>query len=152
MDPNVIGRRDGINRRQETRAIYVRSLTPETHGNAIGVGMADVVSTRLVSEIDKVSTYTNALAAMSPGSARIPMHFANDVECLAAALRLAGADPAEARILRVRNTLALDRFVASSAYASEIAEREDLTVLQSSVDWRFTDDGDFDSAYDLLEI
>jgi len=150
MDPNVIGRRDGINRRQETRAIYVRSLTPETHGNAIGVGMADVVSARLVNEIDKVSTYTNALAAMAAGSVRVPMHFANDAECLGAALRLAGADPAEARVVRVRNTLALDRFVASSAYAQEIAERDDLTLLQSSVDWRFTDEGDFDPAHDLI--
>jgi hypothetical protein len=105
-----------------------------------------------VNEIDKVSTYTNALAAMHPGSVRIPMHFSNDAECLAAALRLADADPAEARVVRVRNTLALDRFVASSAYAPEIAERGDLTVLQSSVDWRFTDDGDFDPDYDLLEI
>jgi hypothetical protein len=78
------------------------------------------------------------------------MHFANDIECLNAALRLAGADPAEARIVRVRNTLALDLFVASSSYAQEIAERDDLTVLQSSVDWRFTDDGDFDPAHDLL--
>src|SRR5262249_30079349 len=111
---------------------------------------ADVVSARLVNEMDKVSTYTNALAAMAAGSVRIPMHFPNDVECLSAALRLAGADPVEARIVRVRNTLALDRFVASSAYAQEIAERDDLTVLQSSVDWRFTDDGDFDTAHDLL--
>ncbi|MBO0858026.1 MAG: DUF2088 domain-containing protein [Chloracidobacterium sp.] len=150
MDPNIIGRRDGINPRQEARAIYVRSLTPETHGNAIGVGMADVVSNRLAHEIDKVSTYTNALAAMNPGSVRIPMSFANDAECLAASLRLAGADTSEARIVRVRNTLALDRFVASSTYASEIAERDDLTVLQSSVDWRFNDDGDFDPDYDLL--
>jgi hypothetical protein len=105
-----------------------------------------------VNEIDRVNTYTNALAAMAPGSVRIPMHFANDVECLSAALRIAGADPAEARIVRVRNTLALDLFVASSVYAKEIAERDDLTVLQSSVDWRFTDGGDFDQVYDLLKI
>ncbi len=149
MDPNVIGRRERLNRRGP-RAIYVRSLTPETHGNAIGVGMADVVSARLVNEIDKVSTYTNALAAMVPAAVRIPMHFANDAECLLAALRLAGVEPAEARIVRVRNTLALDLFVASSTYAQQIAERDDLTVLRSSVDWRFTDDGDFDPAYDLL--
>src|SRR5215471_6541941 len=151
MDPNVIGRRDGINPRQEARAIYVRSLTPETHGNAIGVGMADVVSARLVNEMDKLSTYTNALAAMAAGAVRIPMYFSNDAECLGAALRLAGADPAEARVVRVRNTLALDLFVASAAYAQEIAGREDLTLLRSSVDWRFTDDGDFDPAQDLLK-
>jgi hypothetical protein len=51
----------------------------------------------------------------------------------------------------VRNTLALDLFVASSTYAQEIAERDDLTVLRSSVDWRFRDDGDFDPAHDLLK-
>lgn len=153
MDPNVLGRRahlERVNRSQEVLAIYVRALTPETHGNAIGVGMADVVSDRLVNEMDKVSTYTNALSAMSASSVRIPMHFANDAECLNAALRLAGAGAAEARIVRVRNTLAMDSFVASSSYATEIAERDDLTVLQPSQDWRFTDEGDFDPAHDLL--
>ncbi len=153
MDPNVLGRRghlESANRRQEVRSIYVRRLTPETHGNAIGLGMADVVSARLVNEMDKVSTYTNALSAMTAASVRIPMYFANDGECLGAALRLAGADPANARIVRVRNTLALDRFVASSAYESEISERDDLKVLQSPQDWSFTDDGDFDAAHDLL--
>jgi hypothetical protein len=78
------------------------------------------------------------------------MHFANDTECLSAALRMAGVEAATARIVRVRNTLALDRFVASSAYANEIAERADLTVLKSPQDWRFTTGGDFDPAYDLL--
>jgi len=153
MDPNVLGRRVHLEsgaRRQEVRAIYVRGLTPETHGNAIGLGMADVVSERLVNEMDKVSTYTNALSAMTSASVRIPMYFATDAECLSAALRLAGADPANARVVRVRNTLALDRFVASSAYDREIAGRDDLTVLQSPQDWRFTDEGDFDPAHDLL--
>jgi hypothetical protein len=153
MDPNVIGRRthmERVNPRQEVRAIYVRALTPETHGNAIGVGMADVVSERLVNEMDKLSSYTNALSSMSAASVRIPMFFPNDADCLRAALRLADADPSEARIVRVRNTLALDRFIASSAYATEIAERDDLTDMQSPQDWSFTDQGDLDSANDLL--
>jgi hypothetical protein len=153
MDPNVIGRRvrvQPVNPGQEIGAIYVRGLTPETHGNAIGVGLADIVSQRLVDEMDKVSTYTNSLSAMSPGSARIPMHFPNDRECLSAALRMSGADPASARILRVRNTLAMDKFVASATYAPEIAERKDLTVLKPSEDWRFTANDDFDPTHDLL--
>jgi hypothetical protein len=153
MDPNVLGRRAQLERggrRQEALAIYVRGLTPETHGNAIGVGMADVVSARLVNEIDKLSSFTNALSARSSSSVRIPMHFDNDTECMNAALRLAGVDAAEARVVRVRNTLALDHFIASSVYAQEIAERDDLNVLRSSVDWRFTDGGDFDPAHDLL--
>jgi len=145
MDPNIIGRGvDGAKRSDrsaEVGAIFTRGLTSETHGNAIGLGFADVVSKRIVDEMDPVSTYTNALSSMTPAAVRIPMHFASDVECLRAALRLAGADPATARIVRIKNTLALDRFVATDAYASEISERRDLNLLESPQDWRFTAEG-----------
>ena len=154
MDTNVIGR--GIDGRPfasaagRARAIYTRSLTPESHGNAIGVGLADVVSTRLVSAIDRRITYTNALSAMTPFTARIPMQFDTDAECMAAAARLAGVAPEEARVLRIRNTLALDRFVASEAFAAEVAGRPELTVLAPPRPWAFDAGGDFDPAGDLL--
>jgi hypothetical protein len=154
MDTNVIGR--GIDGRPfssaagRARAIYVRRLTPESHGNAIGVGLADVVSTRLVGAIDRHVTYTNALSAMTPLTARIPMQFDSDAECLAAAARLAGVEPAGARVLRIRNTLALDRFVASDAFAPEVASRPELTLLAPPRPWAFDAAGDFDPAGDLL--
>jgi hypothetical protein len=145
MDPNIIGRGvDGTRRsdaRTEVGAIFTRGLTPETHGNAIGLGFADVVSKRIVDEMDHVSTYTNALSSMTPASVRIPMHFASDAECLRAAIRLAGADPATARIVRIKNTLTLDRFVATESYAPEISERNDLNLLESARDWQFTPEG-----------
>jgi Lactate racemase N-terminal domain len=145
MDPNIIGRGvDGRKRsdaRAEVGAIFTRGLTPETHGNAIGLGFADVVSKRIVEEMDPVSTYTNALSSMTPAAVRIPMHFASDAECLRAAIRLAGADPATARIVRIKNTLALDRFTATELYASEIAERGDLNLLEAPRDWQFTPEG-----------
>jgi hypothetical protein len=145
MDPNIIGRGvDGTRRsdaRTEVGAIFTRRLTPETHGNAIGLGFADVVSKRIVDEMDHVSTYTNALSSMTPASVRIPMHFATDAECLRAAIRLAGADPATARIVRIKNTLTLDRFVATESYVPEISERNDLNLLESARDWQFTPEG-----------
>jgi hypothetical protein len=154
MDTNIIERGiDGVpreGRKAEVRAIYVRSLTPESHGNAIGIGLADVASSSLVEKIDKQATYTNALTAISPETVRIPMHFANDQECLKAALRISGADPALARIVRVRNTLALDKFIVTANYAGEIAGREGLHILQEPREWRFTADGNFDSTSDLL--
>ena len=70
MDPNIIGRGvDGLprpNRRSEVGAIYVRGLTPASHGNAIGMGMADVVSTKLVDSLDRDAMFTNALSSMTP--------------------------------------------------------------------------------------
>jgi hypothetical protein len=149
MDPNITGRGSSGGARPDSRVsvrrIYVRGLTPESHGNAIGMGAADVVSAKLVAEIDARSTFTNALSAMTPNSVKTPMHFASDRECLSAALRLADADPVNARIVRVRNTLALDRFIASANYAKEIEERDDLRVLRSASAWGFTPEGDLDS-------
>jgi hypothetical protein len=154
MDTNIIGRSvDGgvnENRRSEVSMIYVRGLTAETHGNAVGMGMADFVSSRLVAQVDKRSTYTNVLTALNPSNARIPMHFDSDAECLQAALRVAVADPAQARVVRVRNTLALDRFVVTANYAAELAKRSDLRIVREAEEWRFTATGDLDPAGDLL--
>jgi hypothetical protein len=144
MDTNIIERGiDGLPRQGhkiEVGAIYARSLTKESHGNAIGIGFADVASTRLIEAIDKEATYTNALSAITPATVRIPMHFSSDAECLKAALRIAGANPQTARILRIRNTLTLDRFTASASYADEISGRKDLSILQSREEW-FSSDG-----------
>jgi hypothetical protein len=154
MDTNVIGR--GVDGRPfasttaRARAIYARSLTPESHGNAIGLGLADVVSTRLVAAMDRRVTYTNALSALTPSTARIPLQFDTDAECIGAAARLAGVDPAKARVVRIRSTLALDRFVASEAFAREVDGRPELSVLAPPRPWPLTPEGDFDAAGDLL--
>jgi hypothetical protein len=128
----------------------VRGLTPESHGNAVGIGLADVVRTRLVREMDPVSTYTNALSAMTPAMVRTPMHFEGDAECLEAALRMSGAAEDKARIVRVRNTLALDRLVVSPALADEIRQREDLRVLGPERAWAFDPEGNLATGSDLL--
>jgi len=154
MDTNVVGRGvDGMPfqaARSRARTIYVRGLTPESHGNAVGVGLAEVVHSRILSEMDSRAMYTNALSAMTPATVRVPMHFDTDAECLKAVLRVSGADPDKARIVRVRNTLAVDRFVASEAYASEIASRDDLTVVVPLRPWTLDAQGNFDPASDLL--
>jgi hypothetical protein len=152
MDTNIVGR--GVdtlpmpNRRSIVRRIYVRGLTPESRGNAIGIGLADVISTALVEQMDPVSTYTNAVSAMTPATARISIHFKTDAECMRAALRVAAADPANPRIVRIRHTLALDRIVVSEACLETLDPR--ATVLVPPTDWRFDAAGNFDAATDLL--
>jgi hypothetical protein len=154
MDPNIIGRGvDGLprpSRRSEVGAIYVRGLTPASHGNAIGMGMADVVSTKLVDSLDRDAMFTNALSSMTPTTAKTPVHFSSDRHCLRAALRFAGSEAASAGIVRIRSTIALDRFLASETYADEIAHRDDLQVLSDPADWPFDANGDFDTARDPL--
>jgi Lactate racemase N-terminal domain len=154
MDTNIVGRgvdlRPMDNCRSVVRAIYLRSLTPESHGNAVGLGLADIVSTRLVEQMDLVATYTNAVSAMTPSTARIPIHFRTDAECLAAALRVAAADPVAPRIARIRNTLALDRVVLSEACLPALADTPGVEVLVPPTPWRFDAGGSFDQETDLL--
>ena len=119
MDTNIIGRGVDGSRCQaaasDVRVIYARGLTPESHGNAIGIGLADIVSQRLVDQMDPVITYTNAISAMTPATARISIHFQTDASACRPRSASAPPIPAAPRIARIRNTLALDRVVLSEA-------------------------------------
>lgn len=148
LDTNIVGRgidgRPRESRRSDIGAIYVRSLTPASHGNAIGLGIADVVSDRLVNSMDPEAVFTNALSAMTPTTAKVPLHFASDRDCLRAAIRFSGTDAADAGIVRIQSTLALARFVVSENYRSQLADRSDLQIVSDAADWRFDSLGNLD--------
>jgi hypothetical protein len=148
LDTNIVGRgidgRPRDSRRSDVGAIYVRGLTPASHGNAIGIGIADVVSDRLVAAMDPEAVFTNALSAMTPTTAKVPLHFASDRDCLRAALRFSGSDTADAGIVRIQSTLALARFTASERYRAEVEDRSDLQIVSDPADWRFDARGNLD--------
>ena len=134
MDTNVIGRRAGSGQpfagAPRFSRIVVRDLTPESYGNAIGVGMADVVTRRLVDKIDTRPTYVNALTSTNLESVRIPVTVDSDREALETAISTSSASSAEdCRMVWIRNTLKLDRFVASEALLDEVGGHRDLQVL-----------------------
>ncbi len=138
MDTNVIGR--GVHEyttligREQTQAphikrIYVRGLTPETHGNAIGVGMADFTHQRLVDAIDYDAMRINSLTSLTPHSAKVPIHFQSDREAIERALISAGVkDFRQARIIRIQDTLNLETILISESMIAEIAGNEQLEV------------------------
>lgn len=132
FDTNVIGRSvhgyTTLMGRDQTppphiRRLYVRDLTPETHGNAIGVGKADFVHRQLVDKIDRQATYLNALTSLTPHSAKIPITCETDEEAVQLALVSAGVtDAARARIVRIRDTLNLATVYASGPLLAEAGE------------------------------
>jgi hypothetical protein len=112
------------------RRILVRDLTPETRGNAIGIGMADFTTTRLVRAMDASATYTNALTALSVQAAKIPIHFDTDREGIERALASLGlSDVTQARVVRIVDTLSLAELQVSEAYEPEARQRPDLEIL-----------------------
>ena len=72
------------------RRVFVRNLDPQTHGNALGIGIADVTTDRLVRGIDWEPTRVNALSSGIPSRIRVPAHFPTDRECLAWVAATAG--------------------------------------------------------------
>ena len=150
MDPNVIGRSlhgysallGERNGKPSIRRILVRDLTPESHGNAVGVGLADFTTTRLVRQMDARVTYLNALTALSLQSVKVPIHFESDQEAIAAALgSLALRDTTKARVVRIKDTLSLEQLEVAEPFAGEIQQRGDLEVVSVLEEMRFAAGG-----------
>ena len=152
MDPNVINRsihgynslpmRDG-QPAPFIRRIFVRGLTPETHGNAIGIGMADATTTRLVHATDARATNLNSLTALTPQSAKIPIAFDTDreaIERMLASLPL--PDPHAARIVRIADTLSLAELEISEPLWCEVRTRPEFTALSEPCEVAFDAQGD----------
>lgn len=143
-DPNVTGRyptTSATGGPRVERMVYL-GLTEETGGNANGLGMADVVTERLVFGMDRPATYTNALTSTTPAAVKTPMVMPTDRMAIAAALTMcAGVTPSEARLVRIRNTLKLRRIWVSEALLEEVEKDNRLRVIEEAQPMRFDEDG-----------
>ena len=121
--------------------IFVRELAAKTHGNAMGIGMGDVTTDRLVRQIDWEPTRVNALSASVPARIRVPTHFASDRECLRWVAATAGKfDPADVTFGWIRNTLELDRLAISPNLRARIDGQPQIEV-EAEVDVRWDEAG-----------
>ncbi|HTH02069.1 MAG TPA: hypothetical protein VL882_17470 [Vicinamibacterales bacterium] len=127
--------------------LFVRDLEPETHGNAMGIGMADVTTDRLVRQIDWKATRVNALSSGLPARIRVPLHFPSDRECLQWVAATAGKMNAEEVTYGwIRNTLALDRVVISSNLRANVASQSHVEIEQE-IDAEWDDRGNLVSPF-----
>jgi hypothetical protein len=81
-------------------AIAVLDLTAASHGNAIGIGLADFIPERLRRQVDAGATYANSLTAGIVGleRAKLPMTMPTDRDAVLAAISARGRpahDPLE---------------------------------------------------------
>jgi hypothetical protein len=134
MDPNVTGRWliAGLEEPDPppVRCIVALSLTEASHGNALGVGLADFVTQRLADAIDPDVTYTNGLTAGWMGLARLrlPVVLPTDRDAITVAASASGRRPDEPlRLVWIQDTLHTRVVAASSALCEEVDG--DLEVL-----------------------
>jgi hypothetical protein len=142
IDPNITGRigvageHDALAPR--VRAMMVCALTPETHGNAIGVGLADVITRRLFAEIDYAATYGNVITSSFLDRGKIPVVAETDRDAFDLALRSCGHVPSgRERIVRILDTLHLEEVYVSHALLEELA---DVRIIGAPCD-QFDDSG-----------
>ncbi|MDZ7620456.1 MAG: [Fe-S]-binding protein, partial [Patescibacteria group bacterium] len=124
LDTNVVGRKFNDHRAMEgetprVKRICLRGLTAATHGNAVGLGMAEFCRARLVRETDLAATRLNAMVANHVSAAMLPLDYETDRAMLTAALSTIGlTPPGDARLHWISNTLHLEELECSSAFCA----------------------------------
>jgi len=141
MDSNIIGigRRIGGSYKPEITRLGVLDLTEKTHGNALGIGLADLTTRRLVDKIDYRATYTNVITTGFLGTARIPMILETDQEMVAVALN--GYEASKVRMAIIQNTLELEHLLISEALVEEARQQPGLTVGEEVGPFQFDAEG-----------
>ena len=134
IDPNITGRnRDLVgvfDHPVRIKRLFVRDLTDQSKGNAIGIGLADITTKRLVDKIDYAATYKNCITGISLEKGAVPMYFEDDRQAIEVALDSIGLiSPRRSKIVRIQNTLRLDVVGVSEIYMDELHHRSDVDIL-----------------------
>jgi hypothetical protein len=146
MDSNITGRHRDITgdfyTAPHVKRIFVRELSPGSDGNGNGIGLADFTTQRLVNALDMEKTVTNALAAISPEKAAIPLHFKTDRQVLTACAQSLGRlDLETARIVRIKQTSSLSTLQVSEALLEELETIDHLSLRTPPAPMQFDPDG-----------
>lgn len=143
IDTNVVGlwRRDGGERKPNFATLAVFSLTEESHGNAMGVGIADMIPQSMRDAIDLDAIYMNTRTSGVWRAARIPMVMPTVRDIVDLTLsKIPATRPL--RVARIRSTLMLEEFWATQAVVNELSGRSDIAVEGKTDFWNFGPKGE----------
>jgi hypothetical protein len=139
IDTNIIGRLkihgqpEPVN--PSIKAIMVSDLTDESHGNATGIGLADVITRKLADKIDYEVTYTNIVTSSFLERGKLPVVADSDEKALEYSLRSCGyIQPGTERIIRVKDTMHLDELYVSESILEDIKERATIEIVKQGIE------------------
>jgi hypothetical protein len=146
MDTNVIGRFRILGVEEpdtpSVKYIVVGDVSDESHGNALGVGLADLTTQRLAGRIAHEAMNANVVTSTFVERAKVPMVLANDEEAIETAVRCNwGVPPGETRFVRIPNTLHLEYLYVSENLVDEVLTNAEAEVVGDPVDLRFDPEG-----------
>ena len=145
MDPNVTGRPGsglpGFNA-PKIQKIVVLDITPQSHGNGVGIGLADISTRSCIEKIDLGAIYTNAITATILDPAKLPIILNSDRDAVSVALKTCNRiTPETARVVRIKNTLELHRIWVSPAMLDEVDNDENITIAGEESPMAFDSSG-----------
>ena len=123
--------------------VYLRGLHAGSYGNAVGLGMADMIHPRLIKAMKTKPTFINSLTSNTLASIRTPAHFKSDRLCLEALWPTVGKlDPLELSFCWIRDTQDLSLMAMSSNLRAEIDANPNLEIVQDARELEFDARGD----------
>ncbi|MFD2114879.1 lactate racemase domain-containing protein [Paenibacillus yanchengensis] len=143
-DPNVTGRYPTpyAHGGPEVNKMVVLDLTPESKGNANGVGTADFTTSRLVSKTDWPGTYANGLTSTVCAPTKQATTLANDMDAIKAAVKTCNIlDYSTCKLARIRDTLHLGTIEISAALIEEAKQIEKIEIIEGPYEWDFDEEG-----------
>ena len=144
MDTGVVGRADIRGRPSNDNPLIhklaVLGLTPETHGNGLGMGLADFTTQEVANALDLYAMYMNSCTSTFTERVRLPIVLADEKEVIQAAVATCWhLDGKEARLCIMRSTLHLDHVLLSPALAADLGDKGE--ILDSPRPLEFDDGG-----------
>ena len=142
QDPNVTGLyiASWMSGGPEFQKSAILDVTEESHGNANGVGMADVTTRKLFEKIDFVSMYTNAFTSTEGDAAKIPMVASTPEDALRTAVKMCnGILPRQHKIVWIKNTMELTEMLVSEPLLAEAVAHPDIEVVSEPHELEFVD-------------
>jgi len=141
MDTKVIGRIRvrGVEEPEspDIHMLVALRMNEHSYGNALGIGLADITTKGLVSQIDRESMYSNLIPTTYLERGKIPVYFDTEEEAISQAYALANPGP-DGRIAIIENTLHVQELLVS---AQIVKENPELEVLEDDVPVVYTPDG-----------
>lgn len=121
--------------------IFIRGISEHSYGNGVGLGMADVIHDRLLSQIDWNPTRINSLTASTPAAIRTPVHYPTDRMCLEKMAPTVGKlDIGSVTMGWIRNSLELNSMALTANLRSQIEEQANLEIVGECA-WPFDGEG-----------
>ncbi|WP_373230056.1 hypothetical protein [Cohnella sp.] len=143
-DPNITGRYPTpyAHGGPDVNKMVVLDLTPESKGNANGVGTADFTTSRLVGKTDWPGTYANGLTSTVCAPTKQATTLENDLDAIKAAIKTCNIlDYTQCKLVHIRDTLHLGTIEISETLVEEALRHPRIEIVEGPYEWTFDEEG-----------